>query len=182
MIQAEKNLSSSPESVNGNPFIRVMPDHENSLVRKNLIAHSRLLQLLKYDRATGKFLRLRTGKGANSTRLKLDGFSYLPHRIAWFYVNGEWPTGIIDHKDGDDRNNAFDNLRDTDYLGNNTNTPKHRDGYLTGTTYDSSARRIKRWRARVKIDGKSRNLGYFMTQDEAHERYLAELTTLRALP
>ena len=35
----------------------------------------------------------------------------LYHDMVWFYVTGDWPVVDVDHKDGDKRNNRWDNLR-----------------------------------------------------------------------
>lgn len=41
----------------------------------------------------------------------------------------------------------------------------------TGVSYDST-RRIKKFKSVIKIDGKLQHLGYFRTEDEAHQAYL----------
>lgn len=45
-------------------------------------------------------------------RVGIDGKSYLLHRLAWLYVYGEWPTGIIDHINRVPSDNRIENLRD----------------------------------------------------------------------
>lgn len=41
----------------------------------------------------------------------------------------------------------------------------------TGVSYDST-RRIKKFKAVIKKDGKTTHLGYYRTEDEAHQAYL----------
>jgi len=48
-----------------------------------------------------------------------------------------------------------------------TLTPK----YLRGVSFDPS-RRIKKYKAVVRINGKLKHIGYFKTEQEAHQAYL----------
>lgn len=89
------------------------------------LKHNRLLEQLKYDPLTGVFTwlvtrnRITQGDVAGSVSkegyrvIRIDGEHHKAHRLAWFYVHGSWPSGIIDHKDGNKDNNKIKNLRDT---------------------------------------------------------------------
>jgi hypothetical protein len=46
---------------------------------------------------------------------KFEGIQYGAHVIAWALYYGEWPKGVVDHKDHDRSNNRIDNLRDLTY-------------------------------------------------------------------
>ena len=88
-----------------------------------MITQIELMSVARYDATTGVFTRLTsaggfhvgTEMGKTDTygyrQLTINGRSYLAHRMAWLYVNGEWPKGQIDHIDGNNQNNHPDNLR-----------------------------------------------------------------------
>ena len=48
-------------------------------------------------------------------------FGFRAHRIAWALMTGEWPDGLVDHKDGDTFNNKWANLRPSDHSSNGCN-------------------------------------------------------------
>lgn len=47
------------------------------------------------------------------------------HRVIWFWEHDQWPE-IIDHINGDPRDNRIENLRDVDHTANMRNTYRHR--------------------------------------------------------
>jgi hypothetical protein len=69
--------------------------------------------------SSGRLTRVRVGAGdkAGTTNrrgyvdIKIDGRSYLAHRLAWLYVTGEFPIHEIDHINGNPSNNIWTNLR-----------------------------------------------------------------------
>lgn len=88
------------------------------------LTRDKLMHLLKYDMSTGEFFwRVPRGAGTKAgdkaghtasdgyTRISIEDKKYLAHRLAWFYMSGEWPAEEIDHRDGDKSNNKIDNLR-----------------------------------------------------------------------
>jgi len=82
------------------------------------------------------------------------------HRLAWFFVTGDWPTSIIDHINRIKSDNRFDNLRDVNYEVNNTNTSA-KGWWKVGDKYRSS----------IRIGESYKHLGYFDTSEEAEAAY-----------
>lgn len=75
------------------------------------------------------------------------------HRAAWAIYYGKWPTGEIDHIDGDKQNNKICNLRDVTVSINRKNSKKRTDnksGY-TGVLYVPCK---KKYMARIQSDNK----------------------------
>lgn len=152
--------------------------------KKRLLTADRLRELLSYDPETGIFSWLvnssntKIGEKAGSNHRQgylevgIDGRSYLCHRLAWLHVHvhGRWPVDKIDHINGIRTDNRIANLRECNHQLNCQNVRAHRDGSgLVGTSFDKKARR---WQAGIGINRKRIFLGYFDSQQEAHEAYL----------
>jgi len=148
-----------------------------------LITQERLRELLTYDPISGLFQwRVRrggkragsvagcTGGPNGSVVIRVDYVLYLAHRLAWFYTTGSWPNPEIDHKDGDEGNNVWTNLREATQAQNMQNT-KHRSNNVSG--YRGVSRFRDKWQASIGLNGKSFHLGYFVDPEEAHAAYLS---------
>lgn len=85
------------------------------------------------------------------------------------------PKGFqIDHIDGNGLNNTRANLRVVTSRGNAQN--KHiKKWHLLGVVFDHHA---KRWQSKICINGKSKHLGCFSTEQEASDKYFEVLKTL----
>jgi hypothetical protein len=99
-------------------------------------------------------------------------------RLAWFYYYGHWPKNHIDHINGDKHNDRIANLRDVDGRTNNSNLEKHRNGKLVGATYNIKGPKGRFWASRIKTKGVETHLGFYATQQEAHEAYNKALANL----
>jgi hypothetical protein len=121
-------------------------------------------------RKSGEIAGSRHRKGY--CQIMIDGKPYLAHRLAWLYVHGRWPKDQIDHKNGVKDFNPITNLREVGNRANQQNQVRHRNGRLPGASFHKS---VGRWIARYRTDGKLHHLGYFDTEQEAHEAYLSAL-------
>ena len=95
---------------------------------------------------------------------------YKAHRLVWLIAYGEWPTGLIDHIDGNKSNNRLDNLRLVNETGNAENVRKpnkrNQSGFM-GVVFVNN-----RWRTSITAKNKTRYIGTFDTPEEAHQAYL----------
>ena len=143
-----------------------------------------LMQHLHYNPETGDFTRLIKLHGkAASGYVNTDGYvrirvlreKYAAHRIAWMYVYGEWPSGPLDHINGEKTDNRIANLRITNPVLNNQNKRKamstNKSGLLGAHYTPDPKRRKKPYRSCRGGAGNSIYLGYFATAEEAHEAY-----------
>lgn len=144
-----------------------------------------LHSLLSYNRRTGEFRWLvdrgggiKAGDKAGTTdkqdgyvRIRVLGKKYKAHRLAWFYVTGDWPSEDIDHRDGVRSNNRWHNLRDTTTQTNVQNSSIRKDN-STGFT-GVKRTRSGTYEARIRHDGWLRTIGTFPTPEQAHRAYTA---------
>ena len=91
------------------------------------------------------------------------------HRL----LMGVWDHRIVDHRDGDGLNNRRSNLRVGTQSGNSVNRRTTPGKYLRGARPKKG-----KWQAYIKFQGRQRSLGYYETEQQAHEAYLAEATKL----
>jgi hypothetical protein len=115
---------------------------------------------------------MKSGSSAGYCTLRVAGTIYSAHRLAWFYVHGEWPPkGIqVDHINRDPSDNRLANLRLATQAQNNANSAmRHRNkAGLKGVVFYPMT---SRWKASITIKGRGKHLGYFATKEEAHEAY-----------
>jgi len=78
----------------------------------------------------------------------------------------------VDHINGDGLDNRRANLRLVTKSGNARNRQGHRAGRLVGTELMRDGKRSKPWKSQIFDTGCMRHLGYFATEQEAHERFL----------
>lgn len=102
-------------------------------------------------------------------RIRFDGREYPAHRVAWLLYYGQWPKGQIDHINRDRADNRIVNLRVATASENSCNRDRPRR-WMKGVTF---IRSIGKFQAQIKKDGRSRYLGVYPTEREAHEAYCA---------
>lgn len=111
-------------------------------------------------------------------QVKLFGLRYYYHRVIWTMYNGQIPDGMyVDHVDCDPSNNRLENLRLATSSQNQHNRSKNRRSAsgFKGVTWNS---RAKKWRARIRLNGKPTHLGYYHTPKEAHAVYCTSASRL----
>lgn len=84
------------------------------------------------------------------------------------------PEGLLtDHRDGDGLNNQRTNLRDATCLQNQMNRRAKKRGLssLKGVSFSAGGKRIKRWTAVIRLNGKPNFLGRYATEQEAAAAY-----------
>lgn len=121
----------------------------------------------RYSRGRAKIdERAGSPTGHGYRRIIINYKKYYEHHLVWFYVNGEWPPGEIDHIDGDRGNNAPANLRLCNRTQNNWNSQRQtgKSG-LRGAYLD---KRTQRWYSHIQLGGYVKHLGMFDTAMEAH--------------
>lgn len=148
------------------------------------LSQERLQKLFSYDHDTGLFTRKLTtssraiaGMVAGSLkkdgriRITVDSVEYMAHRLAWLYVYGNWPNGVIDHINGDPSDNRLCNLRDVTPEQNSQNKRKATSVSTTGMLGVENEKNRGLYRAVITISGKKKFIGRFKTAIEAHEAY-----------
>lgn len=145
---------------------------------------SRVRELLNYDTETGIFTwiaarenRVSVGTSAGSLlgngyrSIAVDRKRFMAHRLAWFYVHGEWPEGQIDHINGNRDDNRISNLRVVDNSVNQQNKRSARSDSKTGIL-GVHLHRPGKWQAKINVNGTKKSLGIFSSPLEAHAAYL----------
>lgn len=138
-------------------------------------------EALHYDQETGVFTwkvkrsAIKAGDvagcltSAGYTVIRFNRKLHLAHRLAWFFVYGTMPELLVDHRNGVRSDNRIANLRlSTDQQNQrNWSTIAGASG-LRGVNYVA---RLKKWRAYIAENGKTRHLGCFSTDAEAAAAY-----------
>jgi len=97
-------------------------------------------------------------------RIRIFDKAYLAHRLVWLYHKGAWPTGEVDHINGNRSDNRIENLRDVPKIEN----ARNRRPSAANTSGITGVHRVgKKWRARICVNGKCISLGNFDTIEDA---------------
>ncbi|KYJ87519.1 HNH endonuclease signature motif containing protein [Sulfurovum riftiae] len=135
------------------------------------LTQERLKALFLYDPTSGVFTRKKTGKSATNThngyiRIGIDYQEYYAHRLAFLYMLGEFPQGVVDHKNHVKIDNRWDNLRSVTIQENSKNTSLYSNNKsnMAGVYWH---KRDKAWIACIHVDGKKKHLGCFKVKEDA---------------
>ncbi len=143
----------------------------------------RLKAVLRYEPETGLFFWLEGNRwrrksllaGGNTesgySNIWVEGKRYFSHRLAWFYMTGEWPNPECDHRDGNRSNNRIVNLREATPLQNSHNMKMRKDN-LIGLKGVYRRKQRGKYSARIHIFGKHTHLGQFDCPAAAHFAYV----------
>lgn len=82
------------------------------------------------------------------------------HRVAWAHYHGAWPSGEVDHINGDRQDNRIVNLRDVSSAENSQNI-KMSTRNTSGVFGVYWNRQLQRWHARIRKNNQIHHLGYF---------------------
>jgi len=190
MVKIEK-----PESCRGCP----VSGHKNTLYGgvimtsislpkpSSKINQKRLKKLLNYDPETGLFHWLASGKGVKPTliagyvsrdgyvHIRIDKISYKSSRLAFLWMEGYFPEHNVDHVNRIRNDDRWVNLRHVTQRCNiiNSSMQKNNTSGITGVNWEN---RDKRWHSRIKINRKTKHLGYYIDLKDAVEaRWKAEV-------
>lgn len=148
-----------------------------------MITQKEVLSLLDYNPTTGNLYwkvsknnRIKVGDKAGS--LTEDGYwkvmihrkKYYAHRLIWFMVHGCFPTGQIDHINGNRLDNRIENLRDSTNGQNQANKFKRPNcsSQYKGVSFNKQK---GQWRSLISFENKRFFLGYFDSEKEAALMY-----------
>lgn len=151
------------------------------------MTQEQLKQLLTYDATTGLFTWLvrpckkyPAGMVAGCRhpngyiRIAINGRLYGAHRLAWLYVHGQFPDGVIDHINRQRHDNRLANLRAVTRAQNQQNrgVNKNSTSGVNGVCWDQ---RTSKWKAHIMLNGRTICLGRHSTIGEAaHARAVGE--------
>lgn len=143
-----------------------------------MIKHEELLRAMTYNPQTGIFswnksrrgIRDKNNAGCVTKRgyvnIYINNKKYLAHRLAWFYVHGEWPAEQIDHINGRKDDNSIDNLRLANGCENQLNRRKdcRNTSGIKGVCWHKNN---KKWQAQTSVNGKEYYLGQYTNIKDA---------------
>jgi len=157
-----------------------------------MITQTELKELLHYNPETGistwiprpldLFSRLCAGKTWNTRyagkpagcvnkttgylQILIYGKIYKSHRLAFLYMEGQFPKDQVDHVNHIRSDNRWKNLREVNRQENNRNQslPRNNTSGHVGVYWNKNR---KKWQSRIKVSGKLAHLGYFTEKADA---------------
>jgi hypothetical protein len=144
-------------------------------MKEHSISHELASSLIDYNKYTGSFKwKVSQGKAkagseagtvqAGYKKLTIAYEQIKLHRLAWFLVHGVWPSGQIDHIDGNKLNNQIANLRDVSMSVNMQNRYAMRKK-SSGLPYGVRLHKNGKYKASITV-------GTFDSAEEASAAYM----------
>lgn len=101
--------------------------------------------------------------------LRIGGRAFKAHRVAWLLTYGVWPSTILDHINRKESDNRIENLRETTYSQNQSNSRKFKGVYEGRASFYSQ----------ITHNGKRIYLGSFPTKELAILAYETKYKELK---
>jgi len=151
-----------------------------------MITQTELKNILDYNPETGEFIwkknirKILVGCIAGTVdrnkyrRININHQRYLAHRLAWFYMTGDWPEQYIDHINHNRDDNRFSNLRLATKSENSRNAKRNKNNT---SGYKGVSKKGNKFIAQIWVDYKRINLGLFDTAEQAHIAYIQAAKT-----
>jgi len=149
------------------------------------LTQSLLREFLDYNTETGDFYwkvnrtNIKAGTPAGTTTangylvIRLFRKLYLAHRLAWLYMHDDPMPRMLDHKNGNKRDNRINNLRPANKVTNGQNRhaaqANNKSSGLLGVAWLSH---VNKFTAYINSNGTRTYLGLFADKHEAHAAYL----------
>lgn len=145
--------------------------------QKIMISQKELKRQLHYNISTGAFTwvssksRINIGDEAGSVNsngyfhITINGNQYKAHRLAWFYMTGEWPEQV-DHINHDREDNRWCNLRCVSNSINGRNQGIRRtntSGFMGVSWHKATCK----WHSYIRAGGKQLHIGFFSQISDA---------------
>ncbi|TCK87352.1 HNH endonuclease [Paraburkholderia sp. BL9I2N2] len=147
-----------------------------------MLTQSELKEIVHYDPDTGAFTWVKssgnrragsragsingTAEGKKYRRVSINKTLYLEHRLAIFWMTGEWPTEQVDHENRIEWDNRWLNIRPAipeENMCNRRLFSNNKSG-IKGVHW---SKQQKKWAAQINVRGKQRLLGHFRDLDAA---------------
>lgn len=157
----------------------------NILEAKEILEYDPMTGLVKWkDSSKKKFAGWFPGyeKHLGYKEIYVGKTKVLVHRLAWAFVYGEHPKGLIDHINGNSSDNRISNLRCVTDLENNQNISKAKKTSKSGVRGVHFSSRINRWIAQITVNRKCSHLGCFKTVEDATKTYLKAKKEFHSAP